>query len=195
MLNDDGPPAPEPDADFDDDELFAELERDDDHHMAKIRELRMGEIRKEMMRAQELASSNGTYDDIDSEKEILKITTGSDKCVVHFYHKEFRRCQIVHKHMESLARKHYKTRFVKIDVEKCPFLVERLKIQVLPCIIAFIKGVSVDRIVGFDELGGSDNFSTGALEFRLAHCQVISDGREKMFLGKNKGSDEDEDYD
>lgn len=34
-----------------------------------------------------------------------------------------------------------------MDVEKTPFLVERLKIQMLPCVISFINGVSVDRYV------------------------------------------------
>jgi thioredoxin-like negative regulator of GroEL len=55
-----------------------------------------------------------------------------------------------------------------VDVEKAPFLVERLKITVLPCVISFNKGISVDRIVGFEELGNTDNFATAALEFRLA---------------------------
>ncbi|KAI8846310.1 thioredoxin-like protein, partial [Chytridium lagenaria] len=154
----------------DEEDLFAELEKDDDHQIAYIRERRMDELRSELRKAQDLASStsHGSYEDIDGEKEIMKITTSVDKCVVHFYHKEFRRCQIVNKHLDVLARKHYKTRFVRIDVEKCPFLVERLKVQVLPCIIIFIKGVSVDRIVGFDELGGTDTFNTTFFERRLA---------------------------
>ncbi|KAJ3100583.1 hypothetical protein HDU96_010289 [Phlyctochytrium bullatum] len=176
MLNKDDPPTPEPDLEIDEDELLKELEQDDDAEMSRFREKRMAELRAELRKAQEIASNthHGSYEDIDSEKEILKITTSTDKCVVHFYHKEFRRCQIVHKHLDPLARKHFRTRFVRIDVEKAPFLVEKLKVQILPCVIAFIKGVSVDRIVGFDELGGSDNFSTTLFEKRLAMSKVIS---------------------
>jgi hypothetical protein len=68
---------------------------------------------------------------------------------------------------QTLAEKHYQTKFVKVDVENVPFLVISLKIQVLPCLIAFIDGIGVDRIVGFDDLGNTDNFSTARLEYRL----------------------------
>jgi thioredoxin-like negative regulator of GroEL len=71
------------------------------------------------------------------------------------------------KHLTNMAKKHFRTRFVKVDVEKAAFLVERLKVQTLPCIIAFEDGISIDRIVGFDELGGTDSFQTSALEQRL----------------------------
>jgi hypothetical protein len=49
-------------------------------------------------------------------------------------------------------------------VEKAPFFVEKLQIRMLPCIISFIDGVSVDRLVGFEELGNTDNFPTSVLE-------------------------------
>ncbi|KAJ3156851.1 hypothetical protein HK101_001459 [Irineochytrium annulatum] len=183
MDDDDGPPAyvvrrplkrPAPDVEIDDDALFAMLERDDDDMLANIREKRMKEIKSEMIKHQEMAgSSHGTYEEIHTEKEVLTVTTKTDKVIVHFFHKEFRRCQIMDKHLGTLARKHFRTRFVKADVEKCNFLVEKLKVIVLPCVIAFIKGVSVDRVVGFDELGGTDDFATVVLERRLAKCRVI----------------------
>ena len=80
--------------------------------------------------------------------------------MAHFFHKDFRRCQIVDQHLEvlallratelmislqGLAKKHYKTKFIKVDVDNVPFLVVSLKIQVLPCIIAFIDGIGTDR--------------------------------------------------
>jgi len=72
-------------------------------------------------------------------------------------------------------------------VENVPFLVEKLGIKVLPCVICFVKGVSKDRhvqqlaahsflffnfacrIIGFEELGNVDSFSTATLELRLLH--------------------------
>ncbi|KAJ3252395.1 hypothetical protein HDU77_005176 [Chytriomyces hyalinus] len=196
----------EPEAkELDEDALFEELEKDDDHLLADMRERRMAELRAEMMQAQEEASSSfGSYENILSEKEVLLITTSTDKCVVHFYHKEFRRCQIMDRHLGTLARKHGKTRFLKIDVEVCPFLVEKLQIKVLPCVIPFINGVSVDRLVGFEELGESDAFQTAILEKRLAETKVLSMGEfetaavRKTIFGfaekKNDDDDEDSDY-
>lgn len=72
-------------------------------------------------------------------------------------------------------------------VENVPFLVEKLGIKVLPCVVCFVKGVTKDRqaqesvfvllhsdfvmsrIIGFEELGNVDSFSTATLELRLLH--------------------------
>lgn len=64
-------------------------------------------------------------------------------------------------------------------MDNCPFLVTKLKIQVLPCVIAFIDGVGADRIIGFEGLGRTpENFTTRDLEARLIRAGVLS--REKM---------------
>jgi len=61
-----------------------------------------------------------------------------------------------------------------MSVENAPFLVTRLKVQVLPCVIAFVNGVSVDRIIGFEGLGYTqDTFTTQDLEGRLLDSGVI----------------------
>jgi hypothetical protein len=61
-----------------------------------------------------------------------------------------------------------------MNVENAPFLVTKLKVQVLPCVLAFVNGVSVDRIVGFEGLGYTqDTFTTKDLEARLLGSGVI----------------------
>jgi thioredoxin-like negative regulator of GroEL len=76
--------------------------------------------------------------------------------------------------LQELAKKHFDTRFLKMNVENAPFLVTKLKIQVLPCVLSFIDGVSVDRIVGFEGLGYTlDTFTTTDLEGRLLASGVI----------------------
>jgi thioredoxin-like negative regulator of GroEL len=73
---------------------------------------------------------------------------------------------------------------LRINVDNCPFLVTRLKVQVLPCVIAFIDGIGADRIIGFEGLGRSpDNFTTRDLEARLIYAGV---------LVREKANDEDE---
>ncbi|CAK9187081.1 unnamed protein product [Ilex paraguariensis] len=80
---------------------------------------------------------------------------------------------VMDKHLSILAKQHIETRFVKIQAEKSPFLAEKLKIVVLPT-LALVNNAKVDDyVVGFDELGGTDDFSTGELEERLAKAQVI----------------------
>jgi thioredoxin-like negative regulator of GroEL len=72
-------------------------------------------------------------------------------------------------------------------VQNCPFFVTKLGIKVLPCVILFRDGVAVDRIIGFQELGGVDDFTTKALENRLLKAGLVlpkkvvdEDGEEKV---------------
>jgi len=61
-----------------------------------------------------------------------------------------------------------------MNVENAPFLVTKLKVQVLPCVLTFINGQAVDRIVGFQGLGYTpDTFTTQDLEARLLSSGVI----------------------
>ena len=48
---------------------------------------------------------------------------------------------------KALARQYPNTRFIKIFVENANFLVERLKIRVLPCVVCFVDAVTVDKCV------------------------------------------------
>jgi hypothetical protein len=78
-----------------------------------------------------------------------------------------------------------------------------LKVQVLPCVLAFVDGVSKDRILGFEGLAGGDNFTTRQLETRLLQAGVlvrkkVTKGQEMSAKQKakeygNQGSDYDDD--
>lgn len=48
---------------------------------------------------------------------------------------------------QVLATKYFSTRFVKVSVEKVPWLVDRLQVQVLPCVGCFIGGKLKHRCV------------------------------------------------
>jgi len=72
-----------------------------------------------------------------------------------------------------------------MNVENAPFLVTKLKIQVLPCVLAFVNGVSVDRLVGFEGLGYTpDTFTTKDLEGRLLGSGVIQRAKATTDAGK-----------
>ena len=109
---------------------------------------------------------HGTYTEI-TEQEFLPTVTGTDYVVCAFFHKDFERCKIVDMHLHKICKTHTETRFVRIDAEKCPFFVNKLQIQMLPTIVLFENGVAIDRIVGFEEVGGQDDFPTMNLVRRL----------------------------
>ncbi|KAI4215107.1 MAG: hypothetical protein LQ351_002422 [Letrouitia transgressa] len=158
----------------DDDDLFDSLENDP--CLESFREQRLQQLHDEISRAKHLRNQeHGIYTEIKDEKSLMDIVnTMAELCVVHFFKSDFQRCGIMDIHLEKLAPVHFDTRFLRINVENAPFLVSKLKVQVLPCVIAFRKGVSVDRIIGFEGLGQSeDTFATRDLEQRLLVAGVL----------------------
>lgn len=65
-----------------------------------------------------------------------------------------------------------------------PFFTVKLNIKVLPYIIAFRDGVAVERVIGFEPLGGRDDWATSVLEDKLLLAGVI---------GKSRNEEEEED--
>ncbi|KAI9278209.1 thioredoxin-like protein [Phascolomyces articulosus] len=166
-----------------------------------MRERRIKEIQQEFERREAMKdNSHGVFTEITNEKEFMNITTSSKYVVGHFFHDDFRRCKIMDTHLETLAKKHYQTRFVKINVSNCPFLVEKLAIRVLPCVMAWVDGYAQTKIVGFDDLGGTDGFSTALLELKLTNCGVLKKKVEntpqvKGSIFQSNNNESDDDYD
>ncbi|KAF8457982.1 thioredoxin-like protein [Terfezia claveryi] len=142
---------------------------------------------------------HGYYGEAATEKEVLDATTSSKYCIAHFFHADFHRCKIMDNHLENLAQKHFDAKIIRIDVDKAPFLVERLKVIVLPCVISFIDGKGVDRLEGFDKLGNTDNFTTAMLESHFLligvfqRAKTIGDSAKKSIFRTEKKEDVDDD--
>ncbi|KAI4295726.1 hypothetical protein L6164_035742 [Bauhinia variegata] len=156
------------------DEEIAALERLDSDDLEALRERRLQQMKKTAeKRSRWISLGHGEYSEIPSEKDFFSIVKASERVVCHFYRDNWP-CKVLDKHLSILAKQHIETRFVKIHAEKSPFLAEKLKIVVLPT-LALIKNAKVDDyVVGFDQLGGTDEFSTEDLEERLAKAQVIN---------------------
>jgi len=116
---------------------------------------------------------HGKYQEIADEKQWFEEAKTNKHLITHFYRSSTVYCQVVDYHLEKLAAKHLETRFIKIDAEKCAYLVERLRIQVMPTIIMTEDNFTADRLEGFYELGNTDKFTTAQLEERLAKKGMI----------------------
>ncbi|EFP80255.2 uncharacterized protein PGTG_06211 [Puccinia graminis f. sp. tritici CRL 75-36-700-3] len=160
----------------DDEKLLAQL--DDDFELNGIRERRLEELRKEITKNQQMSEDNhGRYVEIKLEKKLIQITAKAKTSVVHFFHPDFERCKTMDKKLEELASKYFSTRFLKVNVANVPWLVEKLQIKVLPCVVGFLDGISKERIVGFEGITGesSKEINAIALELRLKQADLIKD--------------------
>ena len=160
--------------DEDDDDFLNGGGGDDEQRLiAAMREKRLAELRATTGKQQQwLGMGHGVYTELVQD-DFLKAVTGSKYVVCHFYHPNFETCTTVDHHLALLARSHLPTRFVKINAEKAPFFVQKLQVKMLPSVVMFKDGIAIDRLVGLDELGGTQEFETGALEKRLAKGGVI----------------------
>ncbi|KAG8218607.1 thioredoxin-like protein [Butyriboletus roseoflavus] len=210
--------------DDDDESIFAELEAEiENADSVAFREHALGQLRLQcvlnsllgylakvnvvFIRANKLKemhqNAHGSYTEITNEKEVIRISANEPRCVVHFYHSNFRRCEIMDKHLAKLAPRYFATRFIRVFVENVPWLVERLSIKVLPCVTCFVDGVSKDRLVGFEELGNSDVFKTAVLELRLSQSGVLQKAESSLSLNDGelardsvrKGNEDEEEFD
>lgn len=151
-----------------------EVDEDDDV-MAAYREQRLAQLKREHERAAEFrAMGHGEYREV-GEEDFLPAVTKSKYVVCQFYHAAFERCKIFDMHLALLAKKYLPTRFIKLNAEKAPFFVGKLQVKVLPTLVLFKDGIAVDRVVGFEELGGVDDFATSVLERRIAKSGVVAD--------------------
>lgn len=146
--------------DIDSDEEFLR----DDPMLAEIRAKRMKSLQRNLAKRK---AGHGEYREIE-ESQFLPEVTGTKTTLVHFYHRDFERCKIVDKHLSILSHIHFEAKFLKLNVEKAPFFVNKLQVRVLPAVILFDDGVVVDRVVGFGELGNRDDFSTREYEAVIA---------------------------
>lgn len=158
----------------------------DDPELEKLHADRIAALKKEAEKRQVLQmKGHGEYREI-GEGDFLGEVTASEKAICHFYHKEFYRCKIMDKHLKALAPRHIGTKFIKLDAENAPFFVTKLGIKTLPCVILFRNGIAIDRLVGFQDLGGKDDFTTKTLELLLIKKGIISEKKE------NEDNEEDE---
>ncbi|XP_028847280.1 thioredoxin domain-containing protein 9 [Denticeps clupeoides] len=154
---------------------LGKLERMDDDELELLKERRIEALRKAQKQKQEwLSKGHGEYREIPSEKDFFGEAKESKNVVCHFYRDSTFRCKILDKHLSILAKKHLETKFLKLNVEKAPFLTDRLRIKVLPTLALVKDGKTSDYVVGFSDLGNTDDFSTEMLEWRLGCSGVIN---------------------
>lgn len=147
----------------------------DSDELRLLREQRLNQLKRENQQKKEwLTNGHGVYSELADEKEFFEISKKSPNIVCHFYRNTAERCRIVDKHLNILANKHIETKFCKVNAEKCPFLAERLRIKVIPTIALVKDRKTKDYIVGFEDLGNRDDFSTDMLEWRIAQSGAIN---------------------
>lgn len=150
---------------------------------------------------QELTHTSASSSSSNVARAFFAAAAASERLVVHFHRPTTRRCDAFHAHLSRLAADRVETRFVSVNVQECEgddsnstttnsgvaFLVERLRISVMPTLLLVLNRQTIHQIRGFDELGGSDSFSTRKLTNLLV--------RHGMLLRRHDDNECDDDED
>ncbi|KAL9284751.1 putative Thioredoxin-like superfamily [Arabidopsis thaliana] len=150
----------------------------DDPELEKLHADRIAALRREVEKREAFKrQGHGEYREV-SEGDFLGEVTRSEKVICHFYHKEFYRCKIMDKHLKTLAPRHVDTKFIKMDAELGLYVFKLTKTRMLKSFF-FSKGIAMDRLVGFQDLGAKDDFSTTKLENLLVKKGMLSEKRKE----------------
>lgn len=185
----------------DTDAILAELEAETDDTSSAAYQQRLNELQAEAGKSSTnglsgLPAAHGRQDsylNLRSDDETLRFTTEHEKVVVHFRHPDFARCSIMDEHLDRIAQRHNfgeasgeEVAFARVDVTNTPFVVEKLGIRVLPCVLGFAKGIAKGKVVGFEGIcwNGKEKDSrvTMALEERLYEWGLL---RQKMLADEH----------
>jgi len=85
--------------------------KSDDNSDSELETLRKRRLKEMMQQACQKAKENGNVQDVD-ECDFLKIVTGSNIVLCHFYHQTFERCKILDMHLSRIAAIHPKSKFI-----------------------------------------------------------------------------------
>eukprot|EP01025_Chloroclados_australasicus_P067537 TRINITY_DN9344_c0_g1_i1.p2 TRINITY_DN9344_c0_g1~~TRINITY_DN9344_c0_g1_i1.p2 ORF type:complete len:218 (+),score=27.70 TRINITY_DN9344_c0_g1_i1:138-791(+) len=192
------------------DDQLHQMENLGDADIDALRRQRLTQMKKQAeMKETWLQRGHGEVQHLVNEKEFFSVMKGEDKMVCHFFRENWP-CKVMDKHLNILCKQHLECKFCRIDAEKSPYLTEKLKIWMLPTLALVKNEKVVEYVVGFDELGGRDDFKTETLAGRLAAADVLnyhagdkvqdaagtrSNIRKSEFVSRVRDEDEDSDFD
>jgi hypothetical protein len=165
----------------------------DEDTFEALRQKRKLQMQKQLRKEADLRQmGHGSYRELTDTKEFFQAAKKSSRMIVHFYRGVTPRCEIVDAHFEKLAHQHVECRFAKLNAEKNPFLVEKFGIILLPTMVLIKDGKTDHAIHGFDEFGGTDDFSTEVVAYVLAahgmiNPDTIEDKSEDIMRGNEAG--------
>lgn len=171
-----------------DDELkFYDSLLSDDSALERLRAKRLQSMQQAANAQRKYRDAgHGSYDELQTSQQdardvaetFFAATKTSERLVVHFYRPTSEYCDVYHKLLNELAPKHMETRFMKINVQDCAekavmFLVDRLKIRVMPTVVLIHKRQVVHQLLGFDEVPGGAEATPSQLAKALYEHKMV----------------------
>ncbi|CAI5759388.1 unnamed protein product [Candida verbasci] len=175
----------------DEDDIFKQLEDENDTELSKFRESRMQQLSKEFKRINQHESNQIT--ELYNEKELMQLIIDKSLVLIHFYQINFDQCKSLNSVLELMKQNHPTTEIYIIQVENCPFLINKLNLKVLPALFIYKNGLELDKLIGFTKLGNEltyNNLETYLLNYGILNRKSIN--RTKLNYHSNAKANDSE---
>jgi hypothetical protein len=168
--------------------------RMDDPEVERLRQARLAALKRQseerLLGQQE---GRGELREV-AEDEFLREVTSARRVVAHFYHDEFMTCKVMDKHLRALAPRCLAAKLVRVNAQKAPFFVAKLKVRVLPSLVFFVDGVCVGRQTGFEGLvrdARDEDFPTLRLLAVLKFAGMLGEDAQRDAAAEDEEDEED----
>ncbi|ETO22648.1 hypothetical protein RFI_14545 [Reticulomyxa filosa] len=136
--------------------------------MAELRKKRLDDLKqKSEQREKWLSNHHGTVQTLADEKQFFEVMKSTQHVICMFFKTTSKWCQELKQHLSLLAEKHIECKFVEMDGEKAPFLVERLSVTMIPALVLARNNKVVKLLLGLDWVAPDGKLDTLKLEEKL----------------------------
>ncbi|KAK1939134.1 thioredoxin family protein [Babesia divergens] len=131
----------------------------DEDTLDRFREARLKKLKEIHAKRMEFFNQGyGKLIEVDSDSHFFDVARNTKYVVAHFSRPTTVRSQYLDEKMYEICQTYFNTKFIKVNVEKTPFLCQRFNIWCLPTLMIIIDGKTNHSIIGFHEFGG-DGFT------------------------------------
>lgn len=158
------------------DDEMERIDNIDDDDIVAIRRRRIQQLKEmDARRVAWMRKGHGQYVEITDPKHFFEVMQSSERIICHFKRRSTTRCEILDRHFRTLAPQHFETMICFVDVERIPSLAEKFNVLMLPHVMLVESKNTFHSIIGFDEFGGVDDFTTHTVELVMNHHGMMND--------------------
>lgn len=150
------------------DSQMHKLSKMDDDELEELRAKRLEALRKkEVRRSKWLQNNHGRFHELTDQKEFFANVKSTKHVICLFYSKTSHWSKPLQEHLTLIAQKHLECKFLQIEAQHAPFLIERLNIWMMPTLVLAKDNKVSTQLRGLDWVAPNGKIDTIALEQKL----------------------------
>jgi len=158
------------------DRKMQKLSKMSEDDLEELRARRLEELKKkQVQRSKWLANNHGRIHEIMDQKQFFEHVKSTKHVICLFYSKTSKWSHVLQEHLTLLAQKHLECKFIQIEAQYAPFLLERLQINLMPTLVLAKENKVSTQLRGLDWCAPDGKIKTLQLEQKLFEYGFLED--------------------